>query len=226
MQLASPVVPRAEEGSEANLAQSLLQRLGMRRTAYPTDMSIGELREHALLVTMPLPGVGQGQPSLSQDEIADALSAGRSVLVIGDPGSGKTVLAYSVGATLLERGTSVPLTIDLGRVLGTPPASRLNSLRRLPALQALPAVMLPSATSRSRFSWTASDEVLASGADDHEVAAALRALGGLGPLLVTCRKLDYERNHAAIPADLFNQRTCRRCRSGGLGPSSVTSRGG
>jgi hypothetical protein len=197
-----------ELGATADLARSLLQRLGMRRTAYPTDMSIAELRELDLIVAAPLPGLDHGQRALTPDEIVNLLATDQSVLIVGAPGTGKTVLAYTVGASLLERGGRLPLNIDLRSAINARPTSRADVL----AIAAATA----RETGRSARPHVANDdrsfvilvdgvdEVLAGGADAHDVAQALRALGHLGPLLVTCRRLDYERNHTAIPADMFN----------------------
>jgi hypothetical protein len=89
------------------LSAELLRRIGRRRTAYPLDMSLQELHESRLYVEAELVRYhhrGKGRNPCSIDDLIDRLSAGASVLLLGEPGSGKSLTLYETALRCAERG--------------------------------------------------------------------------------------------------------------------------
>jgi hypothetical protein len=196
----APTRPRGG-GVTARLAAALAQRLGQRRTAFPTDLSIAQLRDRELLVQAPLTSAA-GDPATPAD-LADGLAAARGALVLGAPGSGKSVLAYTVARDLIERGGRAPLPIDLDAVLAKPPASRAELLTVAALLADVPTAEAAADDAPLAIIVDGVDEALVASEPD-DIGRALRQLARHGPLLVTCRSDDYERNRAAVPTELFD----------------------
>lgn len=100
----------AEAGSEAEYH---LRRLGRRRTAYPLDMSLEQLQQAGLIVPVKLGRYHERQPSpqASQlEEIVGCLEGGSTVLLLGEPGAGKTLAMYQLATACAEAGMT-PLPV-------------------------------------------------------------------------------------------------------------------
>lgn len=193
------VLGTGSSGSRS-VAVALAQRLGQRRTAFPTDLSISQLRSRGLLVQAPLLSVVGGDSATTAD-VARSLDAGHGALVLGAPGSGKSVLAYSVTREMLDADGRVPLPIDLDAMLDAMPQTRADLLAVAASLVGIaafdddqPVAIIVDGV----------DEALIA-AEPSAIATALRALSRLGPLLVTSRSDDYDRNRSAVPTELFEQ---------------------
>ncbi len=97
----------------ARSSSTLLTQLGRRRTAYPLDMSLDELVRSELFVE---PHVSRyGAPAGSHHpepitRIVQLLTAGRSCLVLGEPGAGKSLALYWIANECL-RAELVPLAL-------------------------------------------------------------------------------------------------------------------
>jgi hypothetical protein len=100
----------AETGSEA---EYYLRRLGRRRTAYPLDMSLEQLQQAGLIVPVKLGRYHERQASRQAshlEEIVGCLESGSSVLLLGEPGAGKTLTMYQLAAACAEAGlTAIPI---------------------------------------------------------------------------------------------------------------------
>src|SRR5579875_2631825 len=94
-------------------AEYHLRRLGRRRTAYPLDMSLEQLRTAGLIVPAKLGRYHERQASHQPSGLAEVigfLQEGRTVLLLGEPGSGKTVAMYQLAGACLAAGlTPVPV---------------------------------------------------------------------------------------------------------------------
>ncbi len=100
----------AEAGSEAEYH---LRRLGRRRTAYPLDMSLEQLQQAGLIVPVKLGRYHERQASRQAshpEEIVGCLQGGSSVLLLGEPGAGKTLAMYQLATACAEAGlTPIPI---------------------------------------------------------------------------------------------------------------------
>ncbi len=98
------------------LAQSsatLLTQLGRRRTAYPLDMSLDELVRLELFVEPRVAGYGTPAGSRHPEpitRIVQLLNDGRSCLLLGEPGAGKSLALYWIANECLQAGR-VPLAL-------------------------------------------------------------------------------------------------------------------
>jgi predicted MPP superfamily phosphohydrolase len=170
------------------LAVERVNALGRRRTAFPTDLSLAELRERGLL--MPVRLKSHGDEPIDEQAVLDTVAAPSSVLVLGPPGGGKTVFAYEAAQRLLDRGI-VALTVDLATLPDEPLAS-LTDLVRDAANRHVDIdgqiVLIVDGV----------DELLAGGVRVDRIAQRLESLAELAGLIVTCRVYDYERQLAAV----------------------------
>lgn len=108
-----PIESPPDDQRLARLSASLVSRLGRRRTAYPLDLSLAELHRAGLFV----PGrvacyherdADTGEQTVSA--LVARLRGGESVLLLGEPGSGKSLSLYGVALDLQEAGLlPVPL---------------------------------------------------------------------------------------------------------------------
>lgn len=178
----------AAETALMGLAVERVDELGRRRTAFPTDLSLAELRERGLLVPARL--TGHGDEPIDEQAVLDTVTAPSSVLVLGPPGGGKTVFAYEAARRLLDRGI-IALTVDLATLPEEPPSSLAELVRDIADRHADiegEIVLIVDGV----------DELLAGGVQVDRIAQRLESLAGLAGLIVTCRDYDYERQLAAV----------------------------
>lgn len=173
------------------LSERLLRRAGRRRTAYPLDMSLEELRNADLFVEARLvryhkPGIHH--ESCSIEDLIRALGTGKSVLLLGEPGSGKSVTLYETARRSLPHGL-VPLPI------------RARDHRELLADEVRRGI--GSVPSTALFI-DALDEAARSAANPSGAVETLESLGELmatRPSLITSRLRDYEDRLSAMLHD-------------------------
>jgi len=182
--------PEPRRSAEVDPAQTLiaaqLRALGARRTAFPTDLTIDELRERGLLVPARLQTLtGEAADVSAASDVALGATA---ALVLGPPGAGKTVVAYEVAHMVSRRG-AVPLVVDVRSPAGgaTTVAALLAELGAGEELNNTPLVVIADGL----------DEALAAGLDAGEVTRRVRALASLGGLIATCRDFEYDSALAA-----------------------------
>jgi hypothetical protein len=161
------------------LSRQLLHRLGRRRTAYPLDMSLAELHEAGLFVEAGLVRYHERatrRGSCSIEDIIEALRAGRSVLLLGEPGSGKTLTLYETARRGAQRGL-LPITLrarDHRELLTAPVRGEIGA--------AASSVLLVDAI----------DEAVEPITDRPAAIDTLAELFAVRPSLFTSRLRDYE----------------------------------
>jgi hypothetical protein len=171
--------PGAEAESESDYH---LRRLGRRRTAYPLDMSLEELQTAGVIVPVKLGRYHERQASRQPSDLAEvirSLERGRTVLLLGEPGSGKTLAMYQLANACLEAGlTPIPIRArDTTEVLAR---EGWQSIR-------------DSGGSRVVVLLDSLDEAIELITQDREqYAADLRELLSAGPYVVSSRVRDYE----------------------------------
>lgn len=166
-------------GTVAETSRRLLQRLGRRRTAYPLDMSLAELHDNGLFVETRLVkyhGRGARGISHSIDDLVGALSQGRSVLLLGEPGSGKSLVLYETALRCAAAGI-LPIAVRARDHAESPAGVGLRDLRTASGTALLVDGLDEAA------------EPVAGGPD---VVAALSDLVNTRPILVTSRRREYE----------------------------------
>jgi hypothetical protein len=91
----------------ARISTDLVSRLGRRRTAYPLDMSLAELHRLDLFVPSSLNRYHERDGEVGERAVAAVVAAlvgGGSVLLLGEPGSGKSLSLYGVAIELQSAG--------------------------------------------------------------------------------------------------------------------------
>ncbi len=94
-------------------AEYHMRRLGRRRTAYPLDMSLEQLQQAGLIVPVRLGRYHERQDSRQPSRLEDivgCLERGSTVLLLGEPGAGKTLAMYQLATACAEAGmTALPV---------------------------------------------------------------------------------------------------------------------
>ncbi|MEV3920813.1 metallophosphoesterase [Actinomadura coerulea] len=167
------------------LSERSVRGIGARRTAYPLDMSIAELYERGLYIDTGLRDIaGGGEAGLGRLE--DEAAGDRCVLLLGEPGSGKSVAAYALlrmigrhRPVLAIRASDVidlldtdDGTSDLSLALRNPPSGD-------PA--ARPVIVVDGL-----------DESLGEVSNTGDLLKGIVRLRADGPLIVTCRRREFE----------------------------------
>lgn len=95
------------DGETVDQSARRINRLGRRRTAYPLDMSLGELHGAGLIIQPIFKKYHQppvDRYTYSTGTIVQLLAAGQSVLLLGEPGSGKSLAIYEIAVACREIG--------------------------------------------------------------------------------------------------------------------------
>lgn len=181
--------PRVASAPAANVLLSAsadqVERVAARRTAYPTDLSIGDLSTRDLLIAPRLRDDATGAVT-GLDDAVSALAAGASLFVGGEPGAGKTVLTFLIHQALLQQAVRTPVPVAL-QELGDGPYDAAAVARVLGVAETDVADV-----DELLLIVDGVDEVLAGGVAPADVVLMLRDLRGVGPLLVTCRVHEFE----------------------------------
>jgi len=109
--------PTSPGGSPQTEAEYHLRRLGRRRTAYPLDMSLEQLVAAGLAVPVRLDRYhehrapsGPGHRVSGLGDVVQCLEEGQSVLLLGEPGAGKTLAMYQLAIACTDAGM-MPLPV-------------------------------------------------------------------------------------------------------------------
>jgi hypothetical protein len=163
-------------------AEYHLRRLGRRRTAYPLDMSLEQLQQAGLIVPVKLGRYHERQASRQPSRLEDVvgcLEGGSTVLLLGEPGAGKTLAMYQLATACAEAGlTPIPVRArDTAEVLAR---DGWQSIR-------------DGTTSRVAVLLDGLDEAVELIAQNREqFAADLQELLSAGPYVVSSRVREYE----------------------------------
>ncbi|AWW37790.1 hypothetical protein DN051_14950 [Streptomyces cadmiisoli] len=162
-----------------------VRRIGARRTAYPLDMSIGELHRRGLYVEAGLSDLSDRSRRLTLESLCTAVQADQSVLLLGEPGSGKSVTSYAVLEELRRR--RVPALAlrpsDLPEVLSDSGVSELTLTLKQAATEELGGIVLVV---------DGLDEGLGEFDTSMDLAHLLHRLRDRYRLVVTCRRREFE----------------------------------
>jgi hypothetical protein len=163
-------------------AEYHMRRLGRRRTAYPLDMSLEQLQQAGLIVPVKLGRYHERQASRQSsrlDEVVGCLEGGSSVLLLGEPGAGKTLAMYQLATACAEAGLT-PIPVRARETAEVLAREGWQSLREGSASHV--AVLLDGL-----------DEAVELIAQNREqFAADLRELLSAGPYVVSSRVREYE----------------------------------
>jgi hypothetical protein len=197
LQLRSPDDFSSQPDELGRLSGTSLTTIGRRRTAFPTDLSVAECIERNLIVEPAIAWSGSSPTPASSDVVNMSLIG--SVLVLGAPGSGKTVLLTGVGMALAESGRR-PLVVDIGRL----PTDNPTLLDVFLAIDTNSSGVQVGPLDDVVILIDGIDESLAQGLDAESIASRIASLGKIATLIATCRKDEFERILAAhLPNDLF-----------------------
>lgn len=172
------------------LSALLLARLRRRRTAYPLDLSLGELVASDLAVDTRIERYSLAPHATGPtiDRLPDILGSGRSCLLLGEPGAGKTLVLYRA-ALACEAAGLVPIVLRAGDI---------DQLGADPAWQAVtqgppgPVVVLLDGL----------DEALAAWSLERGLPRVLTETLSRFPCLVTSRTRDFENSAVLHQADV------------------------
>jgi hypothetical protein len=150
------------------------RRLGARRTAYPLDLSIAELHDRGLYVPATFAKTTPGADSLTVVEIAREVGAGSSVLILGEPGSGKSVASYALLRQLRQQIPAIAVRVsDLRKGLAFRPAEDSVAPQPVLVIDGL-------------------DETLGDFESAADLSELLHQLSTTCTLVVTCRRREFE----------------------------------
>lgn len=118
----------------ASISTEYLTRIGRRRTAYPLDMSLAELHRLEIFVMSKI-SVYHRRPNTAVEQSVELLSrqlqANRCVLLLGEPGTGKTLTLYEVALACRSEGKRpIPLrAVDIKDFLAGADWPKLDGAR-------------------------------------------------------------------------------------------------
>lgn len=166
------------------VSERSVRSIGARRTAYPLDMSIAELYERGLYVETALRNIVDGNEFMI-GRLVERVSEGQCALILGEPGSGKSVATYALLCRIREERPALAIrpsdVLDL--LEGEDGTSDLSL-----ALQGLtsdigegPVIVIDGL-----------DESLGEVSSTADLLKAITRLGLDNPLIVTCRRREFE----------------------------------
>ncbi len=171
-------------GSHFSLVDAI-ERFGARRTAFPTDLSMAELANKELLVAPVFTSIDCNDYELC--ELAEKAANGKHLLILGSPGSGKSVALYSMALRLRELGMlAVPITFSELRSEFTTSGVGLG----LSTMTASPStVVIVDGLDEASISDSAGPDGFADW---------LGALGRKFTVIISCRREEYEQQQLSV----------------------------
>lgn len=162
-----------------------VRKLGARRTAYPLDLSIGELHQRGLYVPASFSDVTNRSAGVSIDELVTEIISTSSTLILGDPGSGKSVACYALLARLRKHTPAIAARLSELRSVLDPTASNselseaLNEARTVEEQR--PIVLVDGL-----------DEALSEFESAADLSDLLLELSERFIIVATCRRREFE----------------------------------
>ncbi len=172
--------------------------MGARRTAYPLDLSIAQLHGRGVYVPASFTDQARDLAGVGVDHLVGEITAQRSVLILGEPGSGKSVAAYALLQRLRERVPAIAI-----RVSELPDAVDGKAARTDLALALGGA--LDEYTGRPILLIDGLDETLSEFDSSADFFMLLNRLREAFTLVITCRRREFEDNLAkTMESDTFD----------------------
>lgn len=166
------------------------RQLGTRRTAYPLDLSIAELHGRGLYVPATFSALAGSRLTVGVDDLATEVESGSSVLILGEPGSGKSVACFAL-LDRLRRGTPAiaarASTLHAALSSKTPANGLTEVLRHTWSDSAARPVLVVDGL----------DETLGGFESVADLSELVQELGERFSMVVTCRRREFEDNLAA-----------------------------
>jgi len=186
----------------------LLNQTGNKRTAYPTDMNFRELFEKQVYIPprfFPINGAdSQKTSSINLENILDQISNAKNLLVLGEPGSGKSFFTYLIQRRMAQTDSTsrsrICLPIDLRLFIDAviKHGAEFDLQRISQVLQenyperGFDFSREDSHAMQVFFIVDGIDELTSNPSHVNALPALLHVLGKLGNILVTCRTQDFE----------------------------------
>jgi hypothetical protein len=167
-----------------------VQRLGARRTAYPLDLSIAELHNRGLYVPATFSTLDRNATAVGVAHLADQVQSGSSLLILGEPGSGKSVASYALLSRLRQHIPAITARASkLRDALGypTPGTDLADALRGTLSDDGTRPVLVVDGL----------DETLDEFESAADLSELLAQLSDRFSIIVTCRRREFEDNLAA-----------------------------
>lgn len=168
-----------------------LEMLGRRRTAYPLDLSFNELFELDLFVP---PRLSRGgHHTVGTSSVTHWLAGSESVLVLGEPGSGKSLFTYATLRALAQEDVGFVI-LDLASLCAAVVESQRSEVDPLDFLLYADPNLTPVESDRTSLciAIDAIDEVLAAGVSGRVVGEVLEWLLSGFNCLVVSRRHEFE----------------------------------
>lgn len=187
-----------------DVSRDLLKQSGNRRTAYPLDMSFRELFEQGVYIAPMFSEIhSRSQFTINFDELVGTLRLGHNVLVMGNPGCGKSFLTYLVQRRFFSEENEIRqlcISIDLRLFINLVIEGNrhITSESLLQTLWATLYVEVYPFRSDERiheellFIVDGIDELSNNPSHVKALAPLLNTLQTMGTLLVTCRTREFE----------------------------------
>jgi hypothetical protein len=175
-----------------------IRRLGARRTAYPLDLSIAELHSRGLYVPATFSALGGSATAVDVERLAAEVEDGSSLLILGEPGSGKSVASYALLARLRQRIPAIAARASKLRATlesSAPASDFIRALRGGWSGDGTRPVLVIDGL----------DETLGEFESSAELSDLLAQLSERFSIIVTCRRREFEDNLAtSIDSDAFD----------------------
>ncbi len=173
-----------------------LEEFGAAHTAFPTDLSLAELHDKHLVTPTRFESYedSMDEAMVSSARLTDLVvrvQAGENLLVLGRPGSGKSVAMYEIAKALPSAVYVFPYRLSALRRTYSDwkmTQSRLASVKRAGAVCVFLLDGLDEAS-------------VTTGASPFDLKGVLSDLSGLGAVVVSCRTADFEQYLARLVAD-------------------------
>ena len=203
----------------SRISRIIINQNGLKRTAYPTDMNFHELYEKEVYVNPIFQNLSledSTNPFTPLDFIIEQIIDGSSLLILGEPGSGKSFLTYIIHRRLIsaELKKTICLPIDLRLFIETF-SDNYESLGISSIIKVFienyknQYNVLPennSITSHFLFIVDGIDELSSNPIYIKKLPSILIALVKIGNIVVTCRTRDFDNIFAPlINPSMFDQ---------------------